>query len=147
MLRERRLIIQEDNKTQELNMGGLIRISQKGDFSETVKFLKYERRAVLLRHLMECGEEGVKALSSVTPKDTGKTAESWDYEITQEKDRYTVTFKNTNTNKYINIAVILQYGHATRNGGWVEGRDYINPAIQPIVDAIARRAWKDVSRT
>lgn len=128
-------------------MGKLIRISQKGDFSETVKFLKYERRASLLKHLRECGEEGVKALSSATPKDTGKTAESWSYEIVEEKNRYTIVFTNSNTNKWVNIAMILQYGHATRNGGWVEGRDYINPAIQPIFDAIARRAWKEVSRT
>ena len=90
------------------------------------------------------GRRGVKALSEATPVDTGKTAASWTYEIVEEENRLVVYWKNTNVNRGVNIALILQYGHATRNGGWIEGRDYINPVMQPIFDEMADVAWKEV---
>ena len=87
---------------------------------------------------------GVAALKAATPRDTGKTAESWTYEIVQEKNRLAVYWKNTNVVNGVNIAIILQYGHATRDGGFIEGVDYINPAIRPIFEQMAREAWKEV---
>ena len=80
-------------------------------------------------------------------KDTGRTADSWDYEITERKGRLKITWTNSNLNDGVSIAVLLQYGHATRNGGWVEGTDYINPAIRPIFDKIAKEAWKEVTQS
>ena len=85
------------------------------------------------------------ALASATPRDTGKTANSWNYEIEQDKDSVSISFYNTNIQNGVPIAIILQYGHGTRNGGWVQGRDYINPAIQPIFDEIVKSAWKEVT--
>lgn len=91
-------------------------------------------------------KKGVAALSAATPVDTGLTANSWKYEITHNKESATISFTNTNIQNGVPIAVILQYGHATRNGGWVQGRDYINPAIQPIFDEIAKDAWREVTK-
>ena len=88
---------------------------------------------------------GVDALAAATPVDTGKTAASWTYEIEKKNGSYSIVWLNTNVNKYVNIALILQYGHGTRNGGYVKGRDYINPAIQPIFDKIAEDAWREVT--
>lgn len=92
------------------------------------------------------GKQGVSALSSATPVDSGLTANSWTYEIENKGDQVTIFWGNTNVNKGVNIAVILQYGHGTRNGGYVAGRDYINPAIRPVFDAIANEAWKEVTK-
>ena len=90
------------------------------------------------------GKLGVDALKSATPTETGKTAESWSYEIKNNGSSAVISFLNTNINKGVNIAIILQYGHGTGTGGYVEGRDYINPAIQPVFDALANEAWKEV---
>ena len=95
--------------------------------------------------LNKYGKMGVSALAAATPVDTGKTADSWIYEIETSKDSYTITWSNTNVNNHVNIALILQYGHATRNGGYVSGRDYINPALQPVFDQIAEEAWREVT--
>lgn len=92
------------------------------------------------------GREGVAALSSATPKDSGLTAESWYYEIENKNGRAAITFNNSNINDNVPIAIILQYGHGTGTGGWVEGRDYINPAIQPLFDKIANDAWEEVNK-
>ena len=88
---------------------------------------------------------GVKALEDATPRDTGKTASSWYYEIENQNGKATISFHNSNVENNVSIAVILQYGHGTRNGGWVEGRDYINPAVQPVFDDIADKAWKEAT--
>ncbi len=93
------------------------------------------------------GAAGVKALSAATPVDTGKTAGSWSYEIIQKNQSVEIIWNNSNIQNGVPIAVILQYGHATKSGGWVQGRDYINPAIQPIFDQIAEEAWKEVTKT
>ena len=92
------------------------------------------------------GREGVKALESATPVDTGLTARSWYYEIKKTNGSVSISFYNSNIQNGIPIAIILQYGHGTGTGGWVEGRDYINPAIQPIFDKIAEKAWKEVTK-
>lgn len=127
----------------------MVKVSQKGDFSKTFKFLKRAQRlnVYLISEINNCGVKGVAALSSATPVDTGLTAKSWYYEIEQKRGTIKLSFKNSNVKDgYCNIAIILQYGHGTKNGGWVEGRDYINPAIQPIFDEIAEKLWKEVIR-
>lgn len=124
----------------------MISFRQKGDFSKTTRFLTKTKEAVHLENLDRYGEEGVKALSSATPVDTGKTAQSWYYKITRKKDTVAIAFHNSNIQNGVPIAIILQYGHATKNGGWVQGRDYINPAIQPIFDKLADEAWRGITK-
>lgn len=115
-----------------------------GNFHKTEKFLHQLTEKHYENKLHKYGKLGVEALKRATPKDTGKTADSWSYEIVQENGRLAVHWKNSNVQKHINIALILQYGHATRNGGWVEGIDYINPAMKPIFEEMANVAWKEV---
>jgi hypothetical protein len=125
----------------------MISFKSKGDFSDLNSFLERAKETIKLGDLDRYGREGVAALAAATPKDTGRTAESWHYEIIREKESVSISFYNTNIQNGVPIAILLQYGHGTRNGGWVEGRDYINPAIQPIFDKIAEDAWKEVSNT
>ena len=124
----------------------MISFRQKGDFSKTKRYYERVKAAARLSILDKYGREGVAALASATPTETGKTASSWFYEISHDKGSATITFSNSNINKGVPIAIILQYGHGTGTGGWVEGRDYINPAIQPIFDEIANEAWKEVTK-
>lgn len=124
----------------------MISFRQKGDFSKTTSFLKRAKDKVYLRDLDKYGRQGVAALASATPIDSGKTASSWYYKIENTKESAKITFYNSNVNDGVSIAIILQYGHGTRNGGWVEGRDYINPAVQPIFDKIVDDAWREVSK-
>jgi len=121
-----------------------ITFTHKGDFKRTEKFLNAIFKKRLYNKLSVYAEKGVQALASATPKDTGKTAASWGYTIDLESSPISITWTNSNINKNVNIALILQYGHGTRNGGYVVGRDYINPAIQPIFDEIAESVWKEV---
>ncbi len=93
------------------------------------------------------GQEGVEALMSATPVDSGLTASSWSYEITRNLNSTVIAFANSNIQNGVPIAIIIQYGHGTRNGGWVQGRDYINPAIQPIFDRIAKEVWEEVVKS
>ena len=122
----------------------MITINHYGDFKKLTNFLEKMKRMFDVSILDKYGREGVAALSAATPIDSGKTASSWIYEIKDIKDGVTLTFNNTNIQNGVPIAIILQYGHGTRNGGWVEGRDYINPAIQPVFDKLANEAWKEV---
>lgn len=124
----------------------MISFRQRGDFSKLTRFLEKAKEAVKIGDLDRYGREGVVALSSATPQDSGLTASSWYYEIKHENRSVSISFHNSNINNGVPIAIILQYGHGTRNGGWVEGRDYINPAIQPIFDKIADNAWKEVTK-
>ena len=124
----------------------MISFRQKGDFSKLTRFLERAKESVKIGDLDKYGREGVVALSSATPIDSGKTANSWSYEITNKDGSVTITFNNSNIQNGVPIAIILQYGHGTRNGGWVQGRDYINPAIQPIFDKIAEEAWREVTK-
>lgn len=125
----------------------MIGIRQKGNFSKTEKFLKKSFGRNYINVLEKFGQQGVSALSAATPIDSGVTATSWSYEIIQNKENISVIWKNSNVQKNVNIALILQYGHGTRNGGYVSGRDYINPALRPIFDKMADAAWKEVTRT
>ena len=122
----------------------MITINHYGDFKKLTNFLEKMKRMFDVSILDKYGREGVAVLSAATPIDSGKTASSWTYEIKDIKDGVTLTFNNTNIQNGVPIAIILQYGHGTRNGGWVEGRDYINPAIQPVFDKLANEAWKEV---
>lgn len=124
----------------------MIKFTHKGDLSKTSRFLEKAKNAARLSELDKYGRAGVAALSSATPLDSGKTASSWYYEIERQNGKVSINFCNSNINKGVPIAIILQYGHGTGTGGWVEGRDYINPAIQPIFDEIANNAWKEVTR-
>lgn len=124
----------------------MITFRQKGDFAKLTRYLERVKRVAKLSDLDKYGREGVAALASATPVDTGKTASSWNYKIEQTNGSVSIVFNNTNVNKGVPIAIILQYGHGTRNGGWVQGRDYINPAIQPIFDKITEDAWREVTR-
>ena len=124
----------------------MITFRQKGDFSKLTRFLERAKETVRLGDLDKYGRQGVAALSSATPIDSGLTAESWYYEIENKKGSATITFYNSNVQNGVPIAIVLQYGHGTRNGGWVQGRDYINPAIQPIFDEIVNEAWRQVTK-
>lgn len=124
----------------------MITFKHKGDLSKTTRFLERAKHAVRLADLDKYGREGVAALAAATPVESGHTANSWYYEITYSKSGARITFYNSHINDGVPIAIILQYGHGTGTGGWVEGRDYINPAIQPIFDRIADDAWREVTR-
>lgn len=122
----------------------MIVFRQKGDFSKATHFFERAKEAVKLGMLDKYGKAGVEALSSATPVETGLTASSWSYEIKHSSGSAVIEFHNSNINKGVPIAIILQYGHGTGTGGWVEGRDYINPSIQPVFDKIVEDAWKEV---
>lgn len=125
----------------------MIIFKQKGDFSKTTRYLSRVKQNALDKIAKKCGDLGVQALASATPVATGLTASSWYYQVIHENGKMSINFCNSNIQKGVPIAIILQYGHGTRNGGWVQGRDYINPAIQPIFDAITNEAWKEVTKT
>ena len=122
----------------------MIKFEHKGDWSKTTSFFEKAKNIVRLGNLDRYGREGVAALASATPVDTGLTASSWKYEIIHARGSVSINFLNTNGQNGVPIALILQYGHGTRNGGWVEGRDYINPAVQPIFDRLAKEMWEEV---
>lgn len=123
----------------------MIHVRQKGDFSKTLNYLGKIKKNIKPGDLDRYGREGVAALASATPTETGLTASSWYYEIVKENGSVRIDFKNSNIQNGVPIAIILQYGHGTGTGGWVEGRDYINPAIQPIFDKLADEAWRGVT--
>lgn len=127
-------------------MPKVVMLRQKGDFRRTSDFLKRANRLNLDVILNQYGQEGVEALRAATPKDTGTTANSWSYVVHKGTGSITITWSNSNIVDGVPIAVILQYGHGTRNGGYVQGTDYINPAMKPIFDKIAQRAWEEVKR-
>lgn len=124
----------------------MISFGQKGDFSKTTKFLQKAKDLARLTILHKYGREGVAALASATPVETGKTAASWSYKIEQKNGSVSLAFFNSNVQNGVPIAIILQYGHGTGTGGWVEGRDYINPAIQPIFDRLLEAIWREVTK-
>lgn len=121
-----------------------ISVSSKGNWEKTTKLLeRTSKQSIKLDILRQYGELGVQSLSINTPVDTGETATSWYYTISNQNGKWKISFMNRNIVNGVPIAIILQYGHATRNGGWVEGRDYINPALRPIFDGMANKAWKE----
>lgn len=122
----------------------MIRVESKGSFAKTEKFLYEMQKAEAFKILNKYGKEGVNALASATPVDTGLTADSWEYETVYKNGRYSIIWSNTNVETGIPVAILIQYGHATGTGGWVEGTDYINPAIKPLFDKIAENVWEKV---
>ena len=121
-----------------------VKISSHGDFKNTERFLAGVRDLDIESMMAAYGPEGCRALASFTPKDSGKTANSWDYEVSSVKGLHVITWYNTNVNKGFNIAIGLQYGHGTGTGGWVSGADYINPALAPIFEKIAQSIWEEI---
>lgn len=123
-----------------------IKFKQKGNFSKTEKFFEKCKNLFKIGILDKYGREGVNALSMATPVNTGKTASSWRYEITNVQGRLSINWLNDNVSKDgTPIAVYIQYGHGTRNGGWVKGIDFINPSIKPVFDKIVNDLWKEVT--
>lgn len=123
----------------------MIRVKHKGNFSKTESFLKRANKQTPEQLLIKYGELGVQALSEATPVLTGKTAASWSYEIVRENGTISIFWNNSNIKDYVRIAVILDLGHGTGTGGYVQGRNYIKPAIRPIFDRLAGDAWKEVT--
>lgn len=123
----------------------MISFEQKGNFSRTEKFLKNASSKNYRSILEQYAQAGVSALSASTPTNTGRTASSWSYVIEQSGNTLSIVWTNSNIQNGVNIALILQYGHGTKNGGYVQGRDYINPALRLIFDRLADAAWKEVS--
>lgn len=124
----------------------LMTFKQQGDFKKLSSFLERMKKPLKKTTLDKYGKEGVRALMAATPVDTGLTASLWHYDINMSKDSSSISFYNDNIENGVPIAIILNYGHGTRNGGYVKGRNYINPAIQPIFDKLAQEAWKEVIR-
>lgn len=124
----------------------MISFRHKGDFSKFSSFLEKAKNSVRLGDLDRYGREGVAALASATPTETGLTASSWSYQIVRKNNSVSIEFHNSNIQNGVPIAIILQLGHGTGTGGWVEGRDYINPAIRPIFDRLANDAWEEVTK-
>ncbi len=122
----------------------MIKLTSKGDYSNATRYFERIKEVAKVGMLDHYGRLGVEALSKATPVDTGLTASSWNYEILRSRNGFTLRFNNTNIQNGCMIAIILQYGHGPRNGGYVAGRDYINPAIQPIFDEMAEKLWKEV---
>lgn len=123
----------------------MISIRHKGDYAKLTRYLEKARKNARVNILDKYGKAGVEALASATPVDTGLTASSWYYKVDIKDNSASITFCNSNIQNGVPIAIILQYGHGTGNGGWVEGRDYINPALQPIFDKIVKDVWKEVT--
>lgn len=124
----------------------MISFRQKGDFSNLTNFLEKAKNSVRLGELDRYGREGVSALASATPVDTGQTANSWYYKIVRRDGSVSIEFHNSNIQNGVPIAIILHYGHGTGTGGWVQGREYINTAIQPVFDRLANDAWREVTK-
>lgn len=124
----------------------MVEFKHRGNFNNVEKFLKNAQGINIHKILSSYGEQGIRALASATPKDSGLTASSWGYEIKTNKGSISLIWTNSHVINDIPIAIILQYGHGTRNGGFVQGRDYINPALQPIFDQISEELWREVFR-
>ena len=123
----------------------MLSVSVGGSFSNIERFLKKANTLDLASIMRACGEEGVLALESATPVETGLAAASWSYEVESSGGVYSISWLNTDIENGFNVVIALQYGHGTGTGGYVQGRDFINPAIKPIFDQIADRVWKAVT--
>ena len=123
----------------------MITFSQSGDFSNTEQFLKNVANDSFFANLESYGQAGVRALADNTPRDSGETAMSWGYKVIRSRTNPGIEWYNTNVNDGTNVAILIQYGHATKSGGYISGRDYINPVIRPIFDKIAEDIWKKVT--
>lgn len=124
----------------------MIKVKCTGDFKNTTKFLEKASKMSITDILNRYGKEGVNALSAATPIDTGETASKWDYEIITGKTKSSVTWTNNAMNNGIPIVILIQYGHGTKNGGYVSGVDFINPAIKGVMDRLADSIWREVTK-
>lgn len=124
----------------------MITISSKGDFKLTKKFLMRVQRKEFFRGLSKYGDQGVSALRKSTPKDTGETSQDWTYEIVLKSNSLSITWSNSNVVNGVPVAILLQYGHGTGTGGYVQGIDYINPAMRPTFEKILEDVWKEVTK-
>jgi len=124
----------------------MIKVKCTGDFKNTTKFLERAQKMSVTEILNRYGKEGVKALAAATPKDTGETASKWNYEITTGRNKSSVTWTNDSQNDGVPIVILIQYGHGTKNGGYVSGVDFINPAIKGVMDRLADSIWKEVTK-
>ena len=122
----------------------MLKVTVKGDFTNTSRYLEKMNHKEFLSKVMNYAEMGTDALAKYTPTDTGFTAQSWYSEIEESKDSLVIRWKNSHINDGVPIAIILQYGHGTGTGGYVQGRDYINPALQPVFDNIVQLIQKEV---
>lgn len=121
-----------------------IKFSHSGNFDKTTKFIAETTKKVKKHDLKKYGEAGVKELERCTPKKTGKTSKSWYYNIEKTQTGSRINFCNKNIQNGVPIAIILQYGHGLKGGGWVEGQDYINPALKTVFESLANDAWREV---
>lgn len=124
----------------------MIKIKHRGSFNHIKAFFDRAKKLKIEEVLSKYGREGVDALSAATPIDTGITASSWSFKIEVTRRGYSISWHNSNVVNEVPIAIILQYGHATRNGGYVQGRDYINPSLRPIFDKISDAVWREVTK-
>ena len=125
----------------------MIEFNQKGDFAKLTRYLEKVDKAAKMPDLDLFAKEAIDALYEATPKRTGLTAASWHYKIENSNGLIKVVFTNSNIQNGVCVALVLQYGHGTGWGGWVEGRDYINPALQPVVDRLINKLWKEVTES
>lgn len=123
----------------------VIKVKTKGDFSHTETLLRRVTRTDFANRLKEYGDKGILALYRATPYDTGETARAWRYVIERKPGKVAISWVNDNAPQGVQVAILLQYGHATKNGGWVEGIDYINPALAPIFEELRDNLWKEVT--
>lgn len=124
-----------------------IKVRHKGNFDKTMKWLMNAKERKFNDILDKYGKLGVEALAAATPKDTGLTAASWNYEIHYSNNKFTIVWTNDNmAERGMPVALLIQYGHGTKDGGYVQGIDYINPALTPIFDKLANDAWKEVTK-
>lgn len=124
----------------------MLKVTREGTFDNLEKSLKNMSKIDYRQLLNRYGEEGVLALSAATPVDTGKSAGAWRYVVENKGSRWSITWTNDNTHQGIPIVLLIQYGHATGNGGYIQGRDFINPALRPVFDKLASAVWKEVSK-
>lgn len=124
----------------------MITLTSKGNLRKAEEYLKGLSKASYLKILHKYGKKGVEALRNATPVDTGRTAECWSYEIEERENSAVLVFKNSNIQNGVSVAILLQYGHGTKNGGYVSGRDYINPALDPIFEEIAKKIRTEVGK-
>lgn len=123
----------------------MIVFKHHGNFKKTKNFMENAQKINPMTILQKYGRDGVSALSANTPQNSGLTSSSWDYEIEKTKNGFVISWTNSNVVDGVPIAILIQYGHGTKNGGYVQGRDYINPVLQPIFDQIANEAWREVT--
>jgi len=137
--------LEEANRIVEVKNVKIV-FKSHGDFSRLRRYLSKVKDPVTLKHLQKYGEEGVRLLKEATPVDSGTTAASWSYEIENDGSRYSIVFYNSNVvDGWFNVALMLDVGHGTGKGGWVEGLNYIDPAIQPVFEKMARDLWMEVT--